>query len=100
MKSTSRLARLMNTYMSQIIQQDLPMRMQSQQNMSMLEEDDNVSKCFGPYKNEEYTLDKQDLEKDHRNLVGQNLDTGNLTKDSLLRRIPQYGFFACELSLF
>ena len=41
----------------------------------MLGEDDNTSDNFGPYKDGKSTSEVQDIEKDHRNLVGKSSDT-------------------------
>ena len=60
--------------------------MQLKEDMPMPEEDNNVSEYFGPHKNEEYTLDKQDIEGDHRNSVGKSSDTGIRARDSLSGR--------------
>ena len=66
--------------------------------MPMLGEDDNASEYFGPHEKEEYTLDEQDIEGDHRDLVGEYLDTRSRARDSLSERIPQDGLLASKLS--
>ena len=43
-------------------------------------------------------LKKQDIEKDHRNLVDKSLDTKSHLKDNLLSYILQVGLFKSELS--
>ena len=40
--------------------------------MSIPGEDDNLSDNFGPYEDEESTPEAQDIEKDHRDLVGKS----------------------------
>ena len=62
--------------------------MHSKQNMPIPREDNNTSKNFKPYKDEKSTLKKQNIEKDHINLVGKSLDTGNCVRDGLLGYIP------------
>ena len=76
----------MNAYTSQIIQHGLLIHMQPKQDMPMPKKDDNASKYFGPYKKEEYILDKQNIEEDHRDLVGESSDTKNRARDSLSGR--------------
>ena len=53
----------------------------------MLQKNDNVSKNFRLFKDEESTLEEQKIEKDHRNLVGKSLDIKKRTKNSLLEYI-------------
>ena len=72
--------------------------MQPKQDMPMPEKDDNALKYLGLYKDEKYTLDEQDIEKDHRDLVGKSLDIESHAKDGLSRYILQARFFASELS--
>lgn len=67
--------------------------------MSILEEDNNLSKCFGPYKDEKCKLDKQDIKRDHRNLVSKSSDIRSCIKNNLLRCIFQDRYFASESSL-
>ena len=75
MKLTDGLTRHMNACTGQIIQQVFLPHMQPEQDMPMPEEDDNVSDNFGFYKDEKSTTEMQDIERDHRDLVGENSDT-------------------------
>ena len=99
MKLKTGLTRYMNACMSQLIQQGLPIRMQPEQDMPMPREDDNASKYFGPHKNEEYTLDEQNIEGDHRDLVDKSSNIRSRVRDNLSKRTPQDGVFASELLL-
>lgn len=56
--------------------------------MSILGEDDNISKNFGSHKDEKSILEKQDIKGDHKNLVGKNSDIRSHIKDGLSERIP------------
>ena len=59
--------------------------------MLILEEDDNVSDNFGPYKNDKSKPKMQDIKGDHRDWVGKSLNTGSRARvkhtlqDRLLR---------------
>lgn len=77
----------MNTYTNQIIQQVLPICIQPKQDIQILKEDDNISDNFKPHENKKTVLEKQDIEKDDIDYVDQSLNTGNYTKDLLLRHI-------------
>ena len=87
----------MNTYISQSI---LFIHMQPKQNTPISGEDDNALQNFGPYEDKKSTLKKQNIERDHTNLVDKSLNNESHAKDSLSRRIPQDGLFASELSSF
>ena len=87
----------MNTYTSQQI---FPICMQPKQNTPIPGEDNNASKSFGLYKDDKSTLEEQDIEKDHTNLVGKSLGTGSYARDGLSRCTPQDGLFASESLLF
>ena len=64
-------------------------------------DDYNASNIFRPYKDEESTLEKQDIERDYTNLVRENSNTGSRAKNGLSERIPQNGLLASEsLSFF
>ena len=65
----------MNLCTSQIIQQVFLTLMQLEQDMPMPGEDDNALDNFGPYENEESTPKTQNIEGDHRDLVGKSWDT-------------------------
>ena len=69
-------------------QQVFLIRMQPKQNTSISGEDDNASDNFGPQEDEESTLEKQDIKKDHTNLVGESSDIGSCAKDGLSRHTP------------
>ncbi len=95
MKSIHGLTRHMNTCTSQ---QVLPLCMQPKQDTPILGEYDNASGNLGPHEDEESTLTEQDIEGDHRNLVGESLDTGSRARDGLSRRTPQAGLLGSESS--
>ena len=97
-KSISGLTRHINACTSQIIQQGLLIRMQPKQDMSMPGEDDNSSEYFGSHENEKYILNEQNIEGDHRDLVGKSSDTKSRAKDDLSGRTPQDGLLASQLS--
>lgn len=59
--------------------------MQPKQDMSMPGKNDSASEYFRPYEDNKYTLNKQNIEKDHRNLVSKSLDLKSHTKNNLLR---------------
>ena len=63
----------------------------------MLGEDDNASEYFGSHKDEKYTLDKQDIKRNDKDLVGQSLDTRSRVRNGLSGDIPQAGLFVSEL---
>ncbi len=84
MKLTHGLTKNVNTCPSQ---QDLRIYM-NEQDIPILEEDDNASGNFGPHEDEESTLEEQDIENDHKNLVGESSDTGNRANEGLLGRTP------------
>lgn len=52
----------------------------------MLGKDNNTSDNFGNYKDEESILKVQDIEGDHRDLVGKSLDIQSCARDSLSKR--------------
>ena len=58
--------------------------------MPMPEEDNNALDNFRPYEDERYMLEVQDIERDHKNLVGKSSDTescarvGYILPDGLL----------------
>lgn len=66
----------------------------------MPKKDDNVSKYFKSHKNEEYTLENQNIERNHRNLVRKSLNTGNHARKYLSGCISQDGLFESQLLLF
>ena len=66
--------------------------------MLVLGGNDNTSKYFKLHKDQKYILDEQNIEEDHRNLVGKSLDFESYVRDSLSESILQNGFFANELS--
>ena len=68
MESTGGFIRYMNVYTNQII-------------LPMLGEDDNVSDNFGLYEDEKSIPEAQDIEKDHRDLVGKSSDSGSCAKE-------------------
>lgn len=56
--------------------------------MPILGKDSNASDNFRPYKNDKFTLEIQDIEKDHRDLVRKITNIGSHVKDSLSGHIP------------
>lgn len=70
MKSTSGLTSQMNTYISYTIQQIHPIHLQLKQDMPIPGQDNNVLDNFRPHKNEDFTLEKQIIEEDNKDLVG------------------------------
>ena len=66
----------------------------------MLGEDNDASKNFGPYEDKKSTLEKQKIEKDHRDLVGKSSDTGSYARDGLPGHTLQAGLLASESSSF
>lgn len=71
--------------------------MQPKQDTLILGEDDNTSENVGFYEDEKSTLEEQDIEEDHRNLVGKSSDTESCVRDDLSEHTPQDGIFASEL---
>lgn len=51
--------------------------------MPILGQEDNISDDFGLHKNLKSTLKEQDIEENHRNLVGKSLDTESHIQDIL-----------------
>ena len=94
MKSTHELTRHMNMYTSQVI---LPIYMHPKQNMPIPGEDDNISENHWLHENNK--SEEQDIEGDHRNLVGESSDTKSRARDDLSGFTPQDSFFANELSV-
>lgn len=64
----------------------------------MLREDDNVLENFEPHEDEKFILEEQDIEGDHRDLIGKSLDTKSHLRVGLSELAPQDGFFASESS--
>ncbi len=77
----------MNMCMSQ---PNLPIRIHKQ-DTPIPRESDYVSGNFGSYEDEKSTLKEQDIEGDHRNLLGESSDTRSRVKDGLAGRTPQTG---------
>lgn len=65
--------------------------------MPIPREDNNTSNNFEPYLNKESTLDEQDIQNDHINLIGKSLDIGSYIKDNLLGYTPHNKLFVNEL---
>ncbi len=95
MKSTHGLTKHMNTCTNQ---QVLPIRMQPKQDKPIPGEDENTSDNFELHEDEESILEEQDIESDHRYLVGESSDTGSHARDGLSGRTPQDGLLASESS--
>lgn len=49
----------------------------------MLRKNDNALMNFRLYKDEEFILEEQEIERDYRNLVGKSFDIRRHTKDNL-----------------
>lgn len=52
----------------------------------MAKENVNISENFWLYKDEKSTLEKQNIKKNHKDLVGKSLDTKNYAKNGLSKR--------------
>lgn len=50
----------------------------------MLREDNNVLNNFEPYKDEKSILEEQNIEKNHKDLVDQSLNTRNYIRNNFL----------------
>lgn len=87
----------MNTFTSQQI---FLIRIKLKQNILILKEDDNTSFNFVRHENEKFILEKDYIERDHRNLLDKSLNTGSHIKDGLLGCTSQDELFASELSSF
>ena len=61
-------------------------------------EDDDASENFGPNEDEESTLAEQEMEGDHRDLIGESSDTKICVRDGLSGHTPQAGLLASESS--
>ncbi len=72
--------------------------MQPKQDTLILGKDDNALGNFVPYEDEKSTLEEQDIERDHRNLIGKSSDTESRARDGLSRRTPQAELLESELS--
>ena len=55
--------------------------------MLIFGEDNNISENFIYDEDKEFIQEKQDFEKDYRNLINKSLDTRNQVKNSLLEHI-------------
>ena len=93
LKLIYRLTRHMNMCTSH---QVFPIRMQPKQDTPIPGEDENASKNIRPHEDEKSILEKQDIEKDHRNLGSKSSNTGSRVKDGLSRCIPQIGLLGNE----
>lgn len=58
--------------------------MQSKQNIPMLGKDTNILKYFKLYKDEKYNLNKQEIEKNYRDLISKILQTESCIISCLL----------------
>ena len=65
--------------------------------MQILGKDDNLLDNFGPYEDNKSIPEAQDIESDHKDLVGESSDTESHAK---IRRTPQNGLLGSELSSF
>ena len=62
--------------------------------------DNYASEIFGPHEDEKSILEEQEIERDHRNLVGKSSDTRSDARDGLLRHAPQAELLTSESSSF
>lgn len=53
----------------------------------MLENDNDTSKNYRLHEDKKFILKKQDIKKNHKNLVGKSLNIRSHIKNSLLERI-------------
>lgn len=83
--------------MTQIIQQVFSIHIQLNQNIPMPREDNNALENFVPHKDKKSILEKQDIKKDYRDLIGKSSDTRSHARDDLSRCTPQNRFLANEL---
>lgn len=83
MKRINRCIKYINAYINQIIYQVFFIYIQPNQNISILRKDNNVIEIFWPYKDKKSTLKKQNIKKDHRNLMDKSLNIKNYIKDGL-----------------
>lgn len=83
--------------MSQIIQQVPLIRMQSKQDMLILEEQNNLSNSFGLNEDEKFLFEEQDIEEDYGNSINKNLDTKNYTRNSLSKHMSLDGLLVNNL---
>lgn len=60
--------------------------------MLILGKNDNTSKYFRPHKNEKYTLNKQNIEKDFKDLLSKSLHMENRKKDIFLKLFFKINF--------
>lgn len=74
--------------------------MQRKLDIPIPKEDDNILEYFGLYQNKKYTLNKNNIEKHHKNLISKNSDTESCAKYNLSGRTLQNGLLANRLSLF
>lgn len=61
-------------------------------------EDNNALNNFGSHENEDFTLKTQDIERDNRDLVGKDSDTGSRARDGLSGYTPQDRLLVSESS--
>ncbi len=76
----------MNTYISQ---QVFPICMQSNQETPIPGGDNNALENFGPHEDQKSILKEQDIEENHKNLIGKSSDIRSHIKDGLLGFTPQ-----------
>ena len=62
--------------------------------------DDNVSNHIVYYEEDEYILERQDMEKNYIDLINKSLDIRNCIGDMMSERIFQDGLLRSELSSF
>ena len=70
--------------------------MQPKQDMQIPGEDDNALDNFGPYEDEKSTPKVQNIEKNHRDLVGKSSNTRSCAR---VERTPQDELLGSESSL-
>ena len=72
--------------------------MKPKQDMSMLEEDNNISDNFGLYKDEKFISEAQNIERNHRDLVSKSSDTRSHARNKLLECTFQDGLLRSKSS--
>ena len=59
-------------------------------------EDNNISENFRPHEDEKFTLERQEIERDHINLVSKSLDIKSYIRDGLSGYTPQDRFLVSK----
>lgn len=86
-KSYDHIITYLNEYISQISQYALLLHLQSEQNIPIMREENNLSHHFGSHKDEKWALKGPVIEKNYINFVGKSLNTENYTRNMLSIRL-------------